>query len=295
MSEDKTKRLTVYLPDRLKSDLNRMAEETGLSMTQLIVMATHGLVANYKANGGGLFASLIEPGRKEQGVLAERMAVVNRERSDMQMYYGARAREFESIYERDDTGYQAELALLADRLANAVRDRSVLELACGTGYWTERAYPSASSVTAVDIRPEVIEIAEEKRLPAPKVRFRLGDAYEPEDIPGSFDAGVACFWFLHIPKNKIEPFLDKLHARLGSGAVVFMADNVYVEGRGGELIVKEDSEDTYKRRVLADGSQHEILKNYYNEDELKQLFEPISLNLTVFVGQSFWYVTYVTP
>lgn len=43
---DKTKRLSVYLPEKVKSDLEQMAEETGLSMTQLIVMATHGLLAN---------------------------------------------------------------------------------------------------------------------------------------------------------------------------------------------------------------------------------------------------------
>ena len=36
-----------------------MADETGLSMTQLIVMATHGLLANYSAQGGAIFADLL--------------------------------------------------------------------------------------------------------------------------------------------------------------------------------------------------------------------------------------------
>lgn len=51
---DKTKRLSVYLPEKVKADLERMAEETGLSMTQLIVMATHGLLANYDSHGGAI-------------------------------------------------------------------------------------------------------------------------------------------------------------------------------------------------------------------------------------------------
>lgn len=50
-----------------------------------------------------------------------------------------------------------------------------------------------------------------------------------------------------------------------------MADNVYVCGIGGDLIYKHDEVDTYKIRELSNGEKYEILKNYYNEDELKIL------------------------
>lgn len=74
---------------------------------------------------------------------------------------------------------------------------------------------------------------------------------------------------------------------------MFIADNVYVPGRGGELITSEHSEDTYKRRELADGSKHEIIKNYYSYEELNEIFKPLSENLRIFVGSSFWYVSYM--
>ncbi|MFG1735333.1 CopG family transcriptional regulator [Paenibacillus sp. 843] len=69
-SKEKPPRLTVYLPDLAKSELEQMANQTGLSQSQLVVMATLGLLANYKARGNGIFTELLkmEP-KKEEGIL----------------------------------------------------------------------------------------------------------------------------------------------------------------------------------------------------------------------------------
>ncbi|OCT16466.1 hypothetical protein A8709_01405 [Paenibacillus pectinilyticus] len=210
----------------------------------------------------------------------------------MQAYYGARAEEYERIYHREDAEYQQELALLSDIIKRQVDGRRVLEIACGTGYWSQIAAEAATQLVGVDIRPEVLHIAESKPWPKGNATFIEGDAYELPEIGGEFDYGLANFWFSHIPRNRIDSFLQGFHERLGSGAQVFIADNVYVPGRGGELITLEDSEDTYKRRELADGSKHEILKNYFSYDELTDIFKPISQHLRIFVGGSFWYVCY---
>ncbi|MBU5442418.1 MULTISPECIES: hypothetical protein [Paenibacillaceae] len=58
-SEDKTPRLTVYFPESVKFQLQQMAKETGFSQTQLVVLATHGLLANYRINGSAIFAELL--------------------------------------------------------------------------------------------------------------------------------------------------------------------------------------------------------------------------------------------
>lgn len=63
--KDKTPRLTVYLPDSVKIQLVRMAAETGLSQTQLVVMATHGLLAHYNKHGQALFMNLVIPTNKD--------------------------------------------------------------------------------------------------------------------------------------------------------------------------------------------------------------------------------------
>ena len=86
----------------------------------------------------------------------------------------------------------------------------------------------------------MLAIARSKTLPADKVEFRQGDAYALDSVPGPFDAGLANFWFSHLPKSRIDEFLTTFHARLVRGAVVFMADNVYLPGIGGELIERRE-------------------------------------------------------
>lgn len=59
MTDNKPPRLTVYFPEQIKIDLQRMAKETGISQTQLVVMATHGLLANYETKSKAVFAELL--------------------------------------------------------------------------------------------------------------------------------------------------------------------------------------------------------------------------------------------
>ncbi|MFB4321603.1 hypothetical protein RB298_04595 [Priestia sp. BR_2] len=65
ISKEKPPRLTVYLPDLAKSELEHMSNQTGLSQSQLVVMATLGLLANYKAKGNGIFTELLRIEQKK--------------------------------------------------------------------------------------------------------------------------------------------------------------------------------------------------------------------------------------
>jgi ubiquinone/menaquinone biosynthesis C-methylase UbiE len=183
----------------------------------------------------------------------------------LDLYYSNRAREYEKVYFRDDAVRQQEQSRIQDIMKKVFENKRVLEVACGTGYWTQFVAEAADHITAIDFSDEVLSIAEEKNIPANKVSFYQGDAYQLENVPGSFDAGFANFWFSHIPKTRIQEFLKQLHYRLGTGSQVFLADNVYIESVGGTLTQKEnDAQNTYKIRTLENGTQFEIIKNYYN-------------------------------
>lgn len=80
--------------------------------------------------------------------------------------------------------------------------------------------------------------------------------------------------------------------KLGSGSKVFIADNVYDESIGGILVQKENDENTYKNRTLEDGSQYEVLKNYFNKKELQEIFKSYSRGLDIHIGKCFWWVSY---
>src|SRR6058998_1664693 len=69
-------------------------------------------------------------------------------------YYSRRAPEYEEIYHRSDPVRQAEQQIIANEVRRLVQDRRVLEIACGTGYWTQFAAETAAHVCGIDSSPE---------------------------------------------------------------------------------------------------------------------------------------------
>jgi ubiquinone/menaquinone biosynthesis C-methylase UbiE len=218
-----------------------------------------------------------------------------RDQEDLVDYYSRRASEYEQIYHRLDPYMQSELESISQLIMKIFRGHRILEVACGTGYWTQFAARVADSITATDGSLEMLKIAKTKNLPAHKVRFVQADAYRLESISGEFDAGLANFWFSHIPAVRVDEFLTGFHRRLTPDAVVFLADNVYVPGIGGELVTRSGCEDTFKMRKLNDGSRYIVLKNYYDADKLQAIFMEIGHDLKVNVGHCFWWTSYKLP
>ena len=78
----------------------------------------------------------------------------------MKEYYARRAAEYEDIYLKADR--QEDLNQLKAILSGAFSGMDVLEIACGTGYWTQFLAKTARSILATDINPGVLELAREK-------------------------------------------------------------------------------------------------------------------------------------
>ena len=67
----------------------------------------------------------------------------------MEKYYSKRAAEYEQIYQKPER--QHELDWLRQRIPALLEGRTVLEVACGTGYWTQFIARAARKVHACDI------------------------------------------------------------------------------------------------------------------------------------------------
>ena len=78
----------------------------------------------------------------------------------MQSYYAARAGEYDRIYEKPER--QSDLRQIEQWLPPLLSDARVLEVACGTGYWTQFIARTASAVVAIDSAPETLEIARQR-------------------------------------------------------------------------------------------------------------------------------------
>jgi SAM-dependent methyltransferase len=182
-------------------------------------------------------------------------------------YYGRRAREYERVYHKPER--QQDLIRLRNEIPRLFTGADLLEIACGTGYWTEILAPAARSILATDHSSEVLEIARTKSYPGSRVRFAVADAFRLGTVGQGFTAGFAGFWWSHVPREELAAFLRGFHASLAPGARVLFVDNRYVEGSNTPISRRDETGNTYQLRSLEDGSTHEVLKNFPTVRELR--------------------------
>jgi demethylmenaquinone methyltransferase/2-methoxy-6-polyprenyl-1,4-benzoquinol methylase len=207
-------------------------------------------------------------------------------------YYAKRATEYERIYAKPER--QADLAALRARIGEIFKGRKVLELACGTGYWTDLIASKAAQVTAIDLNEEVLEIARTKPNAA-RVAFQRGSAYEIPDLGRVHDGLFAGFWWSHVPLERLDGFLSGLSSKIKPGAMIAFLDNRYVEGSSTPVSRRDEKGNSYQQRGLDDGSTHEVLKNFPEEGELIQRVSRYGWGANVDLLPHYWMLTWWAP
>ena len=192
----------------------------------------------------------------------------------LETYYARRASEYERVYDKPER--QQELAWLRERVPQLFRGRTVLEVACGTGYWTQYIATSAKRVYACDINEPVLEIAREKPIPAGKATFFKADAVALDGIPTGCNAAFAGFWWSHVKKSELALFVKNLSLRLEPGSVVAILDNSFAHGSSTPISRTDSEGNTYQMRKLASGDEYEVLKNFPSALELTEAVRPVA-------------------
>jgi demethylmenaquinone methyltransferase/2-methoxy-6-polyprenyl-1,4-benzoquinol methylase len=205
-------------------------------------------------------------------------------------YYAQRAKEYEKVYAKPER--QADLARIKDWLQAELAKKTIIEIACGTGYWTQYISQTAKSILATDINPEVLEIAKSKQYPQQNVQFARHDIYALTEIQGSFNAFFGGFIWSHIPVQDLDAFIAAANKRVIAGGKVVFIDNLYVEGSSSPITGRDEYGNTYQERVLLDGSKHNILKNFPAKDFIKAKFEPYADHLKLVHLNYFWLLSY---
>ncbi|MCW4051552.1 MAG: class I SAM-dependent methyltransferase [Candidatus Bathyarchaeota archaeon] len=213
---------------------------------------------------------------------------------DMVKYYRDRAKEYEQIYEWRDPNRQEEQDKMEIELKRVFIGLDVLDIGCGTGYWTQRISETAKSIVGIDVNQAVLDIAGSKKYGCP-TEFKVMDAYKIDYPEDTFTGAIASFWLSHVLLEDIDAWIEQMHRVMKPGARVFIADNTFIEGVGGKLQTKPDDLNTYKLRTLNDGSQHLIVKNYLTTEELVETFSRHTGGVNkknVFMGSCFWWISY---
>jgi SAM-dependent methyltransferase len=174
----------------------------------------------------------------------------------------------------------------------AFKGLEVLEIACGTGFWTRFIARTAKMILATDYNIETVQIAQKRDYGKCSVEFALADAFLLTDVRGGFSGGFCGFWWSHVPKHKRHEFLRVFHSHLLSGAEVIMIDNCYVEGNSTPISRQDSSGDSYQLRTLEDGSTFEVLKNFPYKQEIEIDLAEFSQKTQVTFLDYYWVARY---
>ena len=206
-------------------------------------------------------------------------------------YYRRRATYYERVYQKPER--QTDLRAIEAWLPEVFKGRRVLEVACGTGWWTPFGAVDALSWLATDLSPETMEVARVKAMPA-QVRFETVDAYSLAELGArSFDGAFAACWWSHVPLTRLAGWLATLHARLEPGARVVMLDNRFVPTSSTPLSRRDGDGNTYQRRTLDDGTVHEVLKNFPTREQAVALLGARARDPQWTAYQHYWVLSYL--
>jgi demethylmenaquinone methyltransferase/2-methoxy-6-polyprenyl-1,4-benzoquinol methylase len=209
--------------------------------------------------------------------------------TNMRAYYSERAAYYDRVYAIPER--QSDLRLLESRVVETFRSSNLLEIACGTGYWTRLISPVANHITATDISSEVIEIARQREN-CESVNFRIEDAFSMNLNPGYFDSLFSGLWISHITCQALRGFIEHAHQFLAPGSKVVFIDNSRRQCEELPIVHTDGAGNTYQDRELDDGSRHRILKNFPDASALESAIEGIGVNPQFEELDHYWWFTY---
>ena len=217
-------------------------------------------------------------------------------------YYRARAGEYDEWFERTGRydrgpGHRArwfaeveEVRAALERFDPAGR---VLELACGTGWWTEQLVRWAGEVTAVDASAEVLEL-NRRRVGDERVRRERADifAWLPD---GAYDVVFFSFWLSHVPPERFAAFWEMVRGALAPGGRVFFVDSLRTELSTATDHRLSDEGDVVLERKLNDGRRFQIYKVFYEPGDLRRQLEALGWRADIRATESFFLYGEASP
>ncbi len=189
-------------------------------------------------------------------------------------YYAARAPEYDDWYLRRgryshgqaaDEAWVADLAEAAAWLNALPIAGNIVELAAGTGRWSERL-ARQGRLRALDANEAPLAIAAERiKAAGLTAHVEIRDAWAEPDR--QVDALFFGFWLSHVPRDRLAEFLALCRRWLKPGGVVAFVDS----RRDPDSSARDHPTpaDDLSLRRLDDGREFTIPKIYWQPGELE--------------------------
>ena len=210
-------------------------------------------------------------------------------------YYRARASEYdqwhlrEGRYDRGEEHKQQwllELSVVHSALKREQPFGTCLELACGTGLWTNQLAAEADSLTAIDAVLETIEINRIKN-DNKAIRFEVADIFQWQPTE-AYDFVFFGFWLSHVPPNQFEGFWHMVRNALKPSGKAFFVDNLQTQDSTAKDHALIDDCGMVQRK-LNDGTTFSIVKIFYDLEQLKTKLKGLGFEGQIFKTGQFFY------
>ena len=211
---------------------------------------------------------------------------------DLSSYYSNRAHEYEKIYDKPER--QEDLTRLSKLLQEIFSGRELLEIACGTGFWTQRIAETAREILATDISSPVLNIARSKTYTNARVTFRPAD-FNNIHSHGSHESLFGGFIWSHIKVQDLPAFLKLVKEQVVPGGRLVFIDNNFVKGSSTPIATKDKQGNTYQNRILENGNEYQVLKNFPTEKFIRKLLKNESDDVKFTKLQYYWLLEFINP
>ncbi len=192
-------------------------------------------------------------------------------------YYRARSGEYDEWFYRQnryDRGaalsqqWFDEVRVLRRELHALGQVESALELACGTGIWTQELSRIATQIIALDASEEMIAINRAK-VAAANVTYQQADlfAWQPDR---QYDLVFFAFWLSHVPADRLDRFLNAVSTAVKPGGHVFLIDSRQEPTSTAADSPLRDDEQIVRTRKLNDGREFKVVKVFYEPNDLRR-------------------------
>jgi SAM-dependent methyltransferase len=203
-------------------------------------------------------------------------------------YYRARTPEYDEWFYRQGRYYRgeahkkqwlSEIATLEAALSDTQPQGNILELACGTGLWTQHLAPVAYHLVAVDASPEALAInqhriyqqinqqGENQLKRQPVIDYVEADLFQWKPAQ-QFDFIFFGFWLSHVPADHWTNFWDMVQTALKPQGQIFFVDSLLNQASTAQDHIHLNQQG-YAERKLNDGRTYRIVKRFYLPAELQ--------------------------
>jgi ubiquinone/menaquinone biosynthesis C-methylase UbiE len=161
-----------------------------------------------------------------------------------------------------------------------------LEMACGTGIWTEQLLKLARHITALDASPEVMAINRQK-LKAENIDYQQADLFQwqPER---AYDLVLFGFWLSHVPPEKLDSFLAAVSRATKPGGKLFIVDSRPADTSGAKNHQAYEPKSIHHVRKLNDGREFKIYKVFYEPASLREKLATFGFDADVRVTDNYF-------